>query len=72
MPIYQTIKQNPIFTYEDEIEKIGEIFFDLGKVYPIDQRGIKESFKFGGTQIEVTILHEASGKELSETIKLKE
>jgi hypothetical protein len=65
---YKTKKQNPIFTFEEGIKKIGECKFYIDNEYKkINDREIKTIMKFGGTFIDVTAIHLKSGK----TVKTK-
>ena len=60
---YKTKKQNPLFTDEEGIKKIGECRIILDKEYKnIKDREIKTTMKFGGTFIDVTAIHLKSGK----------
>ena len=65
---YKTKKQNPLFTSEEGIKKIGECTFYFDNEYKkIKDREIKTIMKFGGTFIDVTAIHLKSGK----TVKTK-
>ena len=59
---YQTLKSNPIFVYEEGIEKVGEFILDTEKDFPLDERNIEISIKFGGTFIDVKAVHIKSQK----------
>ena len=53
---YKTKKQNPLFAFEDGIQKIGESTFSCDNEYKkIKDRKIKTIMKFGGTFIDVTV-----------------
>jgi len=60
---YKTKKKNPIFTFEEDVIKIGECLLDIGIAYEkIKDRTLKVIMKFGGTFIDVTAIHLKSGK----------
>ena len=61
---YKTLKVNPIFIDEDGIEKIGEMTFDAGKDYPLDERACKIIIRIGGTFYDIKVKHLKSGKTL--------
>ena len=64
---YRTLKPNPIFTFENGIEKIGECDIDAGKDYPKFPkilREVKVTMKLGGTYIDVKAVHKSSGNEI--------
>ena len=63
---YKTKKSNPIFTFEEGIELIGECELDAGKDYNnLDERELLVKLKFGGTFIDVKAIHLKSGKNIS-------
>ena len=65
---YKTKKQNPLYTFEEGIKKIGECTFSFDNEYKkLKDREIKTMMKFGGTFIDVTAIHLKSGK----TVKTK-
>jgi hypothetical protein len=62
---YKTKKSNPIFTFEDGIELIGECELDAGKDYnSIEEKKVVVNLKFGGTFIDVNAIHIKSGKKV--------
>jgi hypothetical protein len=61
---YKTLKANPIFVDEEEIEKLGEMTFDAGKDYPPDERLCKIIIRIGGTYYDIQVKHIKSGKTL--------
>ena len=67
---YQTLKSNPIFVNEKGIEKIGEFILDTEKDFPLDERNIEISIKFGGTFIDVKAVHIKSIKNINGTLYL--
>ena len=63
---YKTKKSNPIFTFEEGIELIGECELDVGKDYNNrEERELLVKLKFGGTFIDVKAIHLKSGKNIS-------
>ena len=69
LTFYKTKKQNPIFTFEEGITKIGECLLDIGKEYNnYKDREIKTIMKFGGTYIDVTASHIKTGKYVKTTL----
>ena len=62
MKFYKTNKYDPIFIYEEGIEKIGQLMFDAGKDYPPGERDNIVSIRMGGTFIDVKCKHAKSGK----------
>ena len=66
---YKTKKQNPIFTFEEGITKIGGCRLDIGKEYDnYEDRKIKTIMKFGGTYIDVTAFHIKTGITVKTTL----
>ena len=65
---YQTLNPNPMFTFENGVDKIGYCELDAGRDYPVGQRDIKVTMKFGGTFIDVKAVHEKSGEEVKTTL----
>ena len=61
LKFYKTLKSNPIFVFEEGIEKIGQLRFDVGKDYPPGQRSFTVTMRIGGTFIDVKGKHEESG-----------
>ena len=59
---YKTDKFDPIFIFEEGIQQIGQLRFDLGKDYPPGERGITVTMRIGGTFIDVKCKHKKSGK----------
>ena len=63
---YKSKKINPIFTFEEGIELIGECELDSGKDYNSrKERIFVVNLKFGGTFIDVNAIHLKSGKNIS-------
>ena len=62
MKFYKTLKSNPIFIFEEGIEKIGQLKFDAGKDYPPEERRNTVTMRIGGTFIDVKCKHIKSGK----------
>ena len=62
MKFYKTLKSNPIFIFEEGIEKIGQLEFDAGKDYPPGERSNTVTMRIGGTFIDVKCKHIKSGK----------
>ena len=65
---YQTLSPNPIFTFENGVEKIGNCELDAGKDYPPEERSIEVTMKFGGTFIDVKAIHIKSGNIIKTTL----
>ena len=61
---YRTLKPNPIFINEDEIEKIGEMTLDAGKDYPPGERKCIIIIRIGGTFYDIKVIHMKSGNTL--------
>ena len=69
MQFYKTKKNNPIFTFEEGIIKIGECRLDIGEEYDnYKERKIKTIMKFGGTYIDVTAFHIKTGITVKTTL----
>ena len=62
MNFYKTFKSNPIFIFEEGIEKIGQLKFDAGKDYPPGERDNTVTMRIGGTFIDAKCKHIKSGK----------
>ena len=69
LKFYQTKKPNPIFIFEEGVEKIIERELDAKKDYPVDERGFKVYMKFGGTFFDVKAVHEKSGNFIKINLK---
>ena len=65
---YKTLKTSPIFTFENGMEKFGQLILDAKKDYPYGEREIKVTMKFGGTFIDVNAIHVKSGNEIKATL----
>ena len=61
---YASLKPNPTFIFEEGVDKIGECKLDAGKDYPVGEREITITMKYGGTKYLFTTKHTKSGKEL--------
>ena len=62
MEFYKTKKVNPVFVYEEGIEKIGECRLEIDKEYDnYEGRRIKTIMKFGGTFIDIIAIHLKTG-----------
>ena len=60
---YKTKKPNPIFSFEEDVIKIGECSLELDETYEnLKDRKILITMKFSGTFIDVTAKHIKSGK----------
>lgn len=58
-------KSNPIFSFEERIELIGECELDTGKDYNnFEDRKFIVNLKFGGTFIDVYAIHLKNGKNI--------
>jgi len=69
MIYYKTKKQNPIFSFEEGIIKIGECQLDIDKKYDnLEDRIVETTMKLGGTFIDVTAVHVKSGKSVKTTL----
>ena len=64
LTFYKSLKINPVFTFENGVEKIVECKLDAKKDYPIGERGFKVYMSFGGTYIDVKAIHEKSGEQI--------
>ena len=53
LTFYKSLKPNPIFTFEEGVEKIAEWQLDAENDYPIGERDIKVSMRLGGTFIDL-------------------
>ena len=59
---FKTIKPNPTFIFEEEVEFIGNWRLDAGKEYENrEDRKIEVTMKFGGTFIDVSAIHIKNG-----------
>ena len=66
---YKTKKPNPIFSFEEDVIKIGECSLELDETYEnLEDREILTTMKFGGTFIDVTAKHIKSGKSVKTTL----
>ena len=68
LTFYKSLNPNPIYTFENGVEKIGYLEVDAGKDYSVGERDIKVTVKFGGTFINVRAIHMKSGKEVKSTL----
>ena len=69
MEFYKTTKENPIFTFEEGITKIGKCIVYIDKEYKsYKERKISVTMKFGGTFIDVTGIHLKTGKTVKTTL----
>ena len=69
MEFYKTTKENPIFTFEEGVIKIGECHLVLDEIFENkNERKIKTTLKFGGTFIDVTGIHLKTGKTVKTTL----
>jgi hypothetical protein len=66
---YKSLKPNPIFTFENGVEKIADCELDAGKDYPVSERSFKVYMKLSGTFIDVKAIHEKSGKQCKVNLK---
>ena len=69
LTFYKSLKPNPIFTFENGVEKIAQCEFDLEKDYSIGERDIEIKMKLSRTFIDVQGVHAKSGKKCK--VKLK-
>ena len=66
---YKTKKENPIFTFEEGITKIGKCIVYIDKEYKtFKDRKVSVTMKFGGTFIDVIAIHLKSGKAVKTTL----
>ena len=66
---YKTKKPNPIFSFEEDVIKIGECSLELDETYEdLEDRKIDTTMKFGGTFSDVTAKHIKSGKSVKTTL----
>jgi len=62
---YKTKKKNPVFAFEEGLDKMGECTLDLGEAFEkYEDRKLKTTLKFGGTFIDVTAIHLKTGKSI--------
>ena len=61
---YASLKPNPTFIFEEGVDKIGECKLDAGQDYPVGEREITITMKYGGTKYLFKTKHTKSGKEL--------
>ena len=67
--IYKTKKPNPTFVFEEGVTKIGNCFLEIGNEFEeYKDKKIITTMKFGGTFIDVTSVHEKSGKSVKTTL----
>ena len=67
--IYKTKKPNPTFVFEEGVTKIGNCFLEIGNEFEdYKDKKIITTMKFGGTFIDVTAVHEKSGKYVKTTL----
>ena len=64
LKFYKSLKTNPVFTFENGVEKIYECVLDAKKDYPVGERGFKVYMSFGGTYIDVKAIHDKSGEQI--------
>lgn len=69
---YKTLYPNPVFTFENGVDYIGNCNIDAGDDYPEGEREIKVTMKFGGTFIDVKARHVKSGNEVRTTLNFSE
>ena len=66
---YKTKDPNPIFIFDEGVNKIGECELYVGKTYKkLEDRKVKVIMKFGGTFIDVIAIHVKSGKSIKTTL----
>ena len=66
---YKTKKPNPTFVFEEGVTKIGNCFLEIGNEFEeYKDKKIITTMKFGGTFIDVTAVHEKSGKSVKTTL----
>jgi len=66
---YKSLKPNPIFTFENGVEKIAECVLDAEKDYPVGERDFEIKMKLSGTFIDVEGVHIKSGKKCKVNLK---
>lgn len=66
---YQTLKPNPKFVFEKGIEKMGQLNLKTEEDFPIGEREINVSIKFGGTYIDIKAIHLKSQKYINGNLK---
>ena len=64
LKFYKSLKTNPVFTFENGVEKIVECELDAKKDYPVGQRDFNVYMSFGGTYIDIKAIHEKSGEQI--------
>lgn len=69
---FQSLKPNPTFIYENEVEKMGEFTLDAEEEFPLDEREIDVCIKFGGTFFDVKAMHKKSQKYINGTLHFNE
>lgn len=69
MPLYKTKKKNPMYVFEEGVEKIGECRLDTERNNSNDERELIETMKFGGTFLNFEAVHVKSGKRIKTTFK---
>ena len=66
---YKTKAPNPIFIFDEGVNKIGECELYVGKTYEqYEDRKVKVIMKFGGTFIDVIAIHVKSGKSIKTSL----
>ena len=69
LQFFKSLKTNPLFTFENGVEKIAEYELDADRDYPIRENSFKIYIKLNGTLIDVQGVHTKCGKKCK--VKLK-
>lgn len=67
--IYATSTRRPSFVDEPGIFKVGEVTLDLDMTKPtVEERRFRVEMSFGGTEVTVRVLNDASGEQIREAV----
>ena len=64
LKFFKSSKRNPVLYNEDGVQLIGDVQFDLGKDFPVNERGFFLKLNFGGTFLVASCKHPTSGREI--------
>jgi hypothetical protein len=69
LQFFKPLKPNPLFTFENGVEKIAEYELDADRDYPIGESSFKIYIKLNGTFIDIQGVHTKCWKKCK--VKLK-
>lgn len=64
LKFFKSSKRNPVLYNEDGVQLIGDVQLDLGKDFPVNERGFVLQLNFGGTFLVASCKHPTSGREI--------